>query len=353
MSVFIKKFDTMKDGRDVQLVTLRNEAGTEVSVLDYGATLHSFVFNGQDIILGYDCIDDYVHANGSYIGATVGRVANRIAKGKFTLNGQDYQVACNEVSRGGHLHGGMVGFDKRFWDFSVVEEDKAPAVKFTLVSPDGEENYPGTLHVSVTFTLTADNTLELKYHATTDKDTIINLTNHSYFNLNGCNGQNILDTELCIHADEITPVDEVLIPTGEYMPVENTPLDLRVAKPIGSVIAGDHPQVAIAGGIDHNFVLAHESGEMREACWAYSAHTGIRLTCSTDLPGLQVYSGNFLEEKSGKNGMAWGHHQGFCLETQVFPDAINHDNFPSICLRADEEYNSCTRFHVECRSAKA
>ncbi len=349
MAVNVCQFDTMSDGHAVQKITLTNAAGTAVSVLDYGATLQSFVFSGKDIILGYDTISGYVNANGSYIGATVGRIANRIAQGKFTLNGREYQVACNEVSRGGHLHGGMVGFDKRFWDFTVENDGDAPAVKFTLISPDGEENYPGTLQVSVTFSLSADNTLELQYHATTDKDTIINLTNHSYFNVNGFDGGNILDTTLCVHADEITPVDEVLIPTGDYMTVENTPLDLRQPRTIGSVIEGEHPQIAIAGGIDHNFVLAHEGGTMREACWAHSAKTGIYLSCATDLPGLQIYSGNFLEENDGKNGMKWNHHMGFCLETQDFPDAINQPNFPSVVLRAGDAYDSCTRFHVEIR----
>ena len=347
MGVTVEEFGRLADGRRVQKITLTNAAGTTVTALDYGATLQSFVYRDTDIILGYDTIEGYVNANGSYIGATIGRFANRIANGRFTLNGQAYQVACNEESRHGHLHGGMVGFDKHIWDFTVEQEGAAPAVRFFRVSPDGEENYPGTLTVSVTFTLTEDNTLELRYHATTDKDTIINLTNHSYFNLNGYAGGDVLDTRLRIPADEITPVDEVLIPTGEFMPVDGTPLDLRQEKTIGSVIAGVHPQVQLAGGIDHNFVLTHKGGTMREAASAYSPRTGIRLVCSTDLPGIQVYSANFLQEKDGKGGCQWGQYGGFCLETQDFPDAVNHPAFPSVVLRAGEEYNSCTRFHVE------
>lgn len=347
MSVTAEYFGTLENGQKVQRFTLHNAAGTAVSVLDYGATLQSFVFQGKDIILGYDTIDGYTHANGSYIGATVGRFANRIARGRFTLNGKEYALACNEASRGGHLHGGNVGFDKKIWQCTVLDSGDAPAVRFAYTSPDGEENYPGTLHVSVTFTLSVDDTLGLHYHAEAEQDTILNLTNHSYFNVNGYDGGDVLDTQLCIHADEITPVDEVLIPTGEYMPVDGTPLDLRQPKPIGEVVHGDHPQIAVAGGIDHNFVLAHEKGALREAATAYSPRTGIRLTCSTDLPGIQVYSANFLQEESGKGGLKWGQYGGFCMETQFFPDAINHANFPSVVLRAGETLDSDTLFHVE------
>lgn len=347
MAVSISAFGALRDGRKVNKITLKNAAGTQVSVLDYGATLQSFVFDGKDILLGYDTIEGYVNANGSYIGATVGRFCNRIANGRFMLGDKEVQVACNEVSRHCHLHGGMIGFDKKIWSYEILSDDTEPAVCFTLTSPDGDENYPGTLQVRLTVTLTADNTLSLAYNATTDRDTVVNLTNHSYFNINGYDGDNILDTLLTVNADEITPVDEGLIPTGEFLPVEGTPLDFRHVKPMRDGILGTHPQIAIAGGIDHNFVLAHGKGVMREAACAYSEKSGIRLVCSTDLPGLQIYTANFLNEQAGKNGHCWSAYGGFCLETQYFPDSVNQPNFPSVFLAAGEEYTSRTDFHVD------
>ncbi len=348
MSVNVMLFGQLDDGRAVRRYTLVNGVGTAVSVLDYGATLQSFIFDNKDILLGYETVEDYVTANGSYIGATVGRYANRMSNGRFTLNGKDIQLACNEENRHGHLHGGNVGFDKKMWDVAVLDEGDEPSVRFSLVSPDGEENYPGTLNVSVTFSLSADNALSLAYEATTDKDTVLNLTNHSYFNLNGCDGGAVTDTLMQINADTITPVDDVLIPTGDYMPVEGTPLDFRRAKPIGDGIGGKHPQVAIAGGIDHNFVLSKtRPAGLLTAIKAKSPKTGIRIVCETDLPGVQVYTANFLDESYGKMGKTWGQYDGFCMETQFFPDSPNHPQFPSTVLHANETYHSLTRFTVD------
>jgi len=345
MSVEIAPFGFLQDKRPVKRITMTNEAGTTISVLTYGATIQAFEYAGKDIVLGYDRITDYETANGSYIGATIGRIANRIADGRFVLNGETIQVACNEADKNGHLHGGYCGFDKKLWEYTVLDEDE-PSVRLFTVSEDGEEQYPGRLEVSVTFTLRADDTLELAYAAKTDKDTVVNLTNHAYFNLNGFDGDNILNTQLRIAAEEYTPVNEKLIPTGDYAPVDGTPLDYRQGKTIGDGVNGVHPQVAMAGGIDHNFVLSHEKREITDVVWAYSPITGIRLTCSTDLPGLQVYSGNFLCENSGKAGLQWKKYQGFCLETQYFPDSVNQPNFPSVVLKAGETYTSCTRYRV-------
>ncbi len=348
MSVQVVPFGKLKDGREVWQITLMNGRGTAVSVLDYGATIQRFIFRDTDIVLGYDTLEGYVEANGSYIGATIGRVCNRIADGKFTLEGQPIQLCCNETARHGHLHGGAEGFDKKIWRYTVLAENDAPSVRFEYTSPDGEEHYPGTLRVSVTFTLDAADTLTLSYHATTDKTTVVNLTNHTYFNVHGCCGGSVEDVLLQIHADEITPVDEVLNPTGGYMPVEGTPLDFRKPKPLGEGIHGAHPQVAMGGGVDHNFVLAREKQPaVREAAVAVSPRSHIRLICSTDLPGVQVYSANFLEEKHGKAGHCWGRYDGFCLETQYFPDSVNQPAFPSIVLHPGEEYAATTRFHVE------
>ncbi len=345
MSVCVHKFGVLPNGTEVSRVTLTNAEGTSVSVLDYGATLQSIIFAGKDILLGYDTVEGYVHANGSYMGATIGRFCNRIANGTFLLNGEEIRVACNESARHCHLHGGTVGFDKKMWDYRVLNEEE-PSVVFTMLSPDGEENYPGNLQVSVTFILTADNTLRLEYAATTDKDTVVNLTNHSYFNLNGYDRDDILDTVLCVNADRITPVDEGLIPTGEYASVEGTALDFRTPKAIREGVFGDHPQIRIAGGVDHNYIINHYDGSMLLAAYAYSSKTGIRMDCYTNLPGLQIYTGNFIDEQSGKGGICWDAYDGFCLETQYFPDAMNHENFPSVFLAAGDTYTSRTDFHL-------
>ena len=350
MSVTVQSFGTTQSGEKVNRIILKNTSGTAVSILDRGATLQSFTCFGKDILLGYDNVSDYETANGSYIGATIGRFCNRIADGRFTLNGVDYQLACNEADKHGHLHGGNVGFDKKIWHFEILSMLGEPAVRFSLVSPDGEEGYPGRLEVSVTYRLLADNTLEIGYCAASDRDTIVNFTNHSYFNLNGYDGEDVLSTQLKVNADAITRINDVLIPTGELMPVEGTPLDFRSPKTIGKAISGDHEQLRLAGGVDHNFVLSMEKGTMREAAVAYSPITGIELTCSTDQPGLQIYTANFLHEDHGKDGYRWRQYGGFCLESQCFPDSINHPEFPSVVLHAGEEYRTVTRFHVAKRS---
>lgn len=341
MSVSVLPFDTLSDGRDIHKVVLENKDGTAVSILTLGATLQAFIFNGKDVVLGFDRAE-YYFRSGAYIGATVGRVCNRTADGCFTLNGNTYQLACNEADRHVHLHGGMVGFDKKVWDYRIVEENENPQAIFSAFSPDGEEGYPGNVTLSVSYTLTEQNELVLDYTAKTDADTPLNLTNHAYFNLNGCDGATVQDTLLKINAEEYTSVTERLIPTGEYASVADTAIDFREWKTIGEALNNGDDTTLYTGGVDHNFVLSHTRPQLMVAARAYSPHTDIALTCFTDLPGIQVYTANFLDEPGGKYGLKWGKHQGFCLETQFFPNSINEPRFPSIVLRAGETFQSRT-----------
>jgi aldose 1-epimerase len=311
--------------------TLKNDRGHEVSITTYGGAVTSLKTPDRhgtlgDIVLGYDTLDDYVK-NPRYVGALIGRHANRIAGGKFSLNGTTYQLPQNNGAN--HLHGGFKGFDKRVW---TAHENKN-TLHLTYVSKDGEENYPGNLTASVDYTL-LDNELRVDYQATTDRDTIVNLTNHSYFNLRGVG--TILDHELTLNADHFTPVAEDLIPTGEIKAVEGTPMDFRKAKAIGS-------DLDVAGGYDHNFVLNNWDGTLRFAARLFEPSTGRALEIFTTEPGIQFYSGNFLDGSLiGRNGVAYEKYTGLCLEPQHFPDAPNHPNFPSTVLRPGEEYTHTT-----------
>lgn len=343
MAISITPFGTLADGSQVDKITLKNKAGTTVSVLSFGVTVQSLLFEGKDVVLGFEKLEDYLSSS-AYIGASVGRVCNRIDKGKFTLNGQTYQLACNESARDAHLHGGMVGYSHRVWAYEVLQEE-TPCVRFTLHSPDGDEGYPGSLDIVATVSLTEDNSLCLCYEAVGDQDTPVNFTNHTYFNLNGCDGGTVANTYMRIAADEFTPVNERLIPTGAYQSVAGTALDLRQDTLLGNVFTSTDPIVAPVGGIDHNFVLAYDKRPMTEVVWAHSPATGIRLTCSTDQPGVQVYTGNATDENTGKYGLCWGKHQGFCVETQFFPDSVNQPLFPSIILPAGETYSANTIYH--------
>ncbi|MBQ8732019.1 MAG: galactose mutarotase [Oscillospiraceae bacterium] len=339
MKIQQEVFGVMPDGKEVRKFTLSNDV-LEVNVIEYGATLQSFLYDGVDVILGYDTLDGYRNG-GSCQGASIGRHANRIAEGKFTLNGKEYILAKNETKTGTHLHGGMVGFDKRVWDSEVLED----GVRFTIVAEDGEEGYPGKLTTTVTYSICED-TLNISYTAISDKDTIVNLTNHSYFNLNG-NGQGtILDTELQIFANQFTPMSDVFIPTGELKPVDGTVFDFRTPKTIGrDLSAGDEQIILAGGGYDHNFVLGTDRS-WKTAAIAYCPTSGLKLECFTDLPGVQLYISNMLDEKCGKGGAPLGRHQGFCLETQFFPDAPNQPTFPSTTLRAGETFATKTAYRV-------
>lgn len=312
----------------IKFYTLTNNRGVEVSLTNYGGTVTSIKApdrNGVfgDVVLGYDTIDEY-RRNPRYLGALIGRHANRIAGGKFSLNGVEYQLAQNNGAN--HLHGGNKGFDKQVWSAT----ETANALHLEYFSPDGEENYPGNLTVDVIYSLNDENELRIEYRATTDKDTIVNLTNHSYFNLAGSG--DILGHELWLNADAFTPVSESLIPTGEIQPVENTRMDFRTARSIGS------------GGYDHNFVLRDwDRGSLRLVARLREPVSGRVVEVLTTEPGIQFYSGNFFDGSvKGKGGVAYEQYAGLCLETQHFPDSPNHSNFPSTVLRAGETYNQTT-----------
>ncbi|HEY4424646.1 MAG TPA: aldose epimerase family protein [Pyrinomonadaceae bacterium] len=312
--------------------TLTNSHGFEVSVTNYGGAVTSLKAPDRDgnfgeIVLGFKTLDEYVRCP-RYFGALIGRHANRIAGGCFSLDGVEYQLPRNNGVN--HLHGGFKGFDKRVWD--VRESDNA--LHLSYLSKDGEEGYPGNVTASVDYTL-LDNELRVDYLATTDRDTIVSLTNHSYFNLRGTG--TILDHELTLIADAFTPVSKDLIPTGEIKSVEGTPMDFRKAKAIGSELAN------VAGGYDHNFVLNDWDGSLQLAARLHEPVTGRTLEILTTEPGMQFYSGNFLDGSLiGRNGVAYELYTGLCLEPQHFPDAPNHSNFPSTVLRPGEEYKQTT-----------
>lgn len=311
----------------------------EIALLNYGATIRAIRFGGRDLCLGFDDMAGY-RACTSYQGATIGRYANRIAFGKFTLNGTTYDVGCNETGRG-HLHGGNIGLNRKIWQAEILSQTP-PRVRFAVDLADGEEGYPGHMQIWVTFCL-ENAALKIEYRANTDQDTVFNPTNHTYFNLNGAGGESVLSTVLQIQADAITPVNELLNPTGEQMPVEGTAFDFRTPKPIGRDINDPHPQMLFGGGYDHNFVLG-TSRVWRHAAHAVSPVTRIALDCYTDMPGMQLYTANFLDQPGGKGGQPLVKHGGFCLETQFFPDSPNHPQFPSAVLRAGETFSSQTEY---------
>lgn len=323
-----KHFGIGPTGEDVYVYTFANKNGVEVSITNFGGAITSIKApdrNGvfADVVLGYDTLDDYVK-NPRYLGALVGRYANRIAGGKFSLNGVEYQLAQNNGAN--HLHGGNKGFDKRVWNSAETES----GLILEYFSKDGEENYPGDLDVAVTYSLNDQNELCIEYQANTDKDTIVNLTNHSYFNLAGQG--TILDHELTLNADSFTPVSDDLIPTGEIRAVEGTPMDFRSARAIAP------------GGYDHNFVLNDwKRGSLRSVARLRERVSGRVMEVLTTQPGIQFYSGNFLDGSLiGKGGVAYEKYAALCLETQHYPDSPNHPNFPSTVLRPGETYSEIT-----------
>lgn len=336
-----KFFQLTEDGRSVDAVSLKGKGGLEVVVLTYGATIKNMFFEGKDVCLGFDTLEGYEKNIGGYQGATVGRYANRIAKGKFALNGVEYDVGCNDGGRA-HLHGGFQGFNQKNWNAEVISEE-TPAVRFSCEAEDGEMGYPGNMKISVTFTVTDDNVLQLKYFATTDKDTVLSLTNHAYFNPNGFDGGNATTLFMQINSEKITATDECLIPY-DYMNVEGTPFDFRTLTKIGDRFNSEHPQIKlVGGGIDHNFVLGM-TREFRHAATLKSEETGIEIKCSTDLPGVQIYTSNFLNCNDGKSGVNLYKHQGICMETQFFPNSPNVPEYPSCVLKAGEVFESVTEY---------
>jgi len=340
-------FGTMPNGTRIEVFTLTNASGMEVRAINYGAIIASIKVPDRtgklgDVVLGYDTLDGYVKDT-RFFGAVVGRYGNRIAKGKFTLDGREYTLAINNAPN--HLHGGPNGFNKQVWTASIVAAGaNGPSVTFTRTSPDGEEGYPGTLQARVTYTLTERNELDIQYEATTDKPTPVNLTQHSYFNLMGQGMGEITDHGLRINADRYTPVDATLIPTGKIAEVAGTPLDFRSPKFIGARIDANDEQIKIGGGYDHNFVLNQYGTGLAHAAWLNEARTGRTLDVFTTEPGLQFYTGNHLASVTGKQGAKYGPRSGLCLETQHFPDSPNQPAFPSTVLRPGETFASRTVF---------
>jgi aldose 1-epimerase len=338
-------FGTMPDGAAVERFTLANAAGVELRAITYGGIITSLRVPDRtgrldDIVLGFDRLDGYLHDH-PFFGAIIGRYGNRIANGQFTLDGKTYKLATNNGPN--HLHGGDKGFDKVLWKAEPVAGKNA--IAFSRTSPDGEEGYPGNLRVQVTYTLTDKNELVVDYRATTDQPTIVNLTQHSYFNLAGQASGDILGHELMLNADRYTPVDETLIPTGELAPVEGTPFDFRKPTAIGARIGQTNRQLENGRGYDHNWVLNRAGSGLQLAARVIEPKTGRTMEIRTTEPGIQFYSGNFLDGKLvGKQGAQYNHRTGFCLETQHFPDSPNHPKFPSTTLRPGGEYRTTTVF---------
>ncbi|MDH7512345.1 MAG: aldose epimerase family protein [Clostridiales bacterium] len=341
MDIQKQSFGRLPDGSEVEAYTLTNSHGLKARIMTYGATLTSLEVPDRsgklaDIVLGHDSLDGYIDiAQNPYFGSIVGRYANRIAKGRFTLDGVEYQLTTNNGPN--HLHGGVKGFDKVLWKGEPVREKAAVGVKLRYLSRDGEQGYPGNLSATVIYWLTEANELKISYEAETDKPTPVNLTHHSYFNLAGQGEGDILGHELTLNADHFTPVDEGLIPTGEIRPVTGTPWDFTIPKAIGAEIA------VVPGGYDHNFVLRDGEGTLRMAARVHEPTSGRVMEIYTIEPGIQFYSGNFLDGTiTGKSGKVYRKHYGFCLEPQHFPDSPNNPGFPSTILRPGQKYTSLT-----------
>jgi len=348
-----RPFGKTPDGTEVDLYTLTNSLGMQTSITNYGGivvTLKVPDRNGNldDVVLGYETLDEYL-AGSPYFGAIIGRYGNRIGKGRFTLDGQEYVLAQNNGEN--HLHGGIKGFDKVVWNARGVIDDRGLALVLDYASGDGEEGYPGKLSVTVTYILPADeNMLRIQYRATTDKPTVVNLTNHSYFNLAGQGEGDVLAHEMMISADRFTPVDEGLIPTGELRRVAGTPFDFNEPTAIGERIGADDEQLKFGGGYDHNWVLNRGDRPLTLAATVYEPAGGRLMHVLTAEPGIQFYSGNFLDGSNvGKGEKVYQHRFGFCLETQHFPDSPNKPEFPSTVLNPGDEYSSVTVYRFSTR----
>lgn len=347
----IVKEDAFKgthNGKPTALYTLKNKNGVVAQITNYGAIIVSLFVPDQngnfaDIVQGYDSVQEYINGNDPYMGAVVGRCANRIEKGKFNLEGKDYSLAINNGPN--HLHGGKVGYDKVVWD---VKSSSPSKLELTYFSKDGEEGYPGNVNVAVTYTLNDDNELRLDYHATTDKTTILNLASHSYFNLAGEGSGDVYNQELLINANYFTPIDESAVPTGEIKSVKGTPMDFSTPKKIGADIDKDDEQIRFGTGYDHNWVLNHRTGVMGLAAIAHDPQSGRIMEVHTTQPGVQFYSANWIEAEKGKGGKVYGKRWAFCLETQHFADSVNKHHFPSVVLYPGQTYqHSCIhRFTV-------
>lgn len=340
-------FGVTANGDKAMLFTLRNKAGMVAKITNYGGIVVSLTApdregNFEDVVLGYDSLAEYENES-PYFGALIGRYGNRIGKGQFELDGLVHQLATNNGPN--HLHGGDRGFDKVVWHAEMEEGENGPGLLLSYTSADGEEGYPGTLHAVVRYTLSHDNELAITYEAETDSPTPVNLTHHGYFNLGGNAKRDILAHHLEIPAEHFTPVDETLIPTGEYRPVEGTPFDFRTAKPIGHDIGTDDEQIRFGLGYDHNWVIDQTAdGAWRHMATLSDPESGRIMTIHSNEPGLQFYSGNFLDGSLTGKGVVYQHHYGLCLETQHFPDGPNKPEFPNTILRPGERYETKTTY---------
>lgn len=331
------------ENKPVHLYLLKNKNGVQTAITNFGGRVVSLLVKDNkdqlvDVVLGHDSLSSYQKKEDSYFGALIGRYGNRIAKGKFSLDGKSYQLEVNDGPN--TLHGGLNGYSKKIWDGKQIDDH---TLELTYVSKDGEGGYPGNLSIKVTYALEDDNGLKIAYHATTDKATVLNLTNHSYFNLNGAGDKSILDHTLTLEADEYTPVDATLIPTGKQTKVAGTPFDFTKPKLIGADIDGNDAQLKNGKGYDHNFVLRKGTG-LRKAATVSSEKTGIVMEVLTEEPGVQFYTGNFLTDKMnyGKGSATYGYRSAFCLETQHFPDSPNQASFPSTVLKPGATYQTTT-----------
>ena len=339
----VKAFGKNKKGEAAALYIFENQNGMEMHVSDFGATLHSLIVPDKDgvkkdVVLGYDDPMGYEGPSGTFFGATVGRHANRIGKASFEYEGVTYQLDKNNGNN--NLHS---GYD--FWSFRIwnVKETTENSITFSLHSPDGDQGYPGAVDVDVKYTLTEDNQIVIDYLASTDKDTPLNMTNHSYFNLAGHESGNVREQILWIDADGFTRTDAELIPTGEIVSVEGTPMDFRTKKKIGLEIDNDYEALKLGNGYDHNWTL-YNQGEFKKVAELNSDETGICMEVYTDLPGVQIYTANFVENELGKDGVVYQKNQGICFETQYYPDSVNHENFPSCICKKGETYCTKTAF---------
>lgn len=347
MAIAIKEFGKTKNNEQVKLYEIKNKTGMAAQVSDFGAVLVSLLVpdkNGElrDVVWGYDTVAGYEN-NNVYLGATIGRNANRIGQAAFTMNGQVYQLEKNDGDN--NLHGGFHGYHARMWK---ARQEGDATVVFHLESPDGDQGFPGNVSVDVSYTLTDDNTLSIQYHALPDADTILNMTNHSYFNLDGAESDSILEHQVWMDSDAFTPADSASIPTGNIISVEGTPMDFRTFRLIGSDIDADYEQLKYGKGYDHNWVL-NNNGKMAVVAKMKSQNSGIILEVATDLPGMQLYTGNFLSGELGKDRKKYVRRSAACFETQYFPDAVNHKEFTSPICKAGQEYKTTTnyRFLVE------
>lgn len=346
MAITSREFGKNEHGETVTQYVMTNHAGANVKMIDYGATITSLCVPDKDgtladVVLGFDDMAGYLKGHG-HMGETIGRYGNRIGHAAFTLDGVTYHLAKNNGEN--HLHGGNIGYGVKMWEVSTLEENAQDTLIFHMVSPDGEENYPGTLDVTVTYTWTDACDLIIRYRATTDKATLCNMTNHAYFNLAGHDHGDVRDQVLYIDADVITPVDAGLIPTGAYMPVAQTPFDLREGELVGDGldVAAQYPQMVLAGmGYDHNYVLRKGCAMGLAACM-HDERSGRTMEVITDQPGVQLYTGNSVDFDGGKGGVHYGKHAGLCLETQHFPDSPNNPQWPTTTLRPGERYDTTT-----------